>query len=138
VEDFLIIALKRQFNKQKEQQIENANKIISTKTSTTSITTSFWLEHLFAFTLSHLLTKGNLQERISVLILLNNIFGSVSYPGRGFLRPWDRGNVNLVTIPSGPNTDDGILSNESERDFVSADWSCRLHVCFPIEFAVKH
>lgn len=36
--------------------------------------------------------------------------------------------MNLVTIPSGPNTDDGILSNESDRDFVSADCSCKLHL----------
>lgn len=53
-----------------------------------------------------------------------------SYPCRGFFRPWDRGNVNLVTIPSGPKTDDGILSSESDKDFVSADCSCKLHVLF--------
>lgn len=43
------------------------------------------------------------------------------------MRPCESGSVNLkLTIPSGPKTDDGILSNESERDFVSADCSCKL------------
>ena len=50
-----------------------------------------------------------------------------SYPCRGFFRPCDNGKVNLVTIPSGPKTDDGILSKESDKDFVSTDCSCKLH-----------
>lgn len=59
-------------------------------------------------------------------ILKKHICSAIcSYPCRGFLR-CDRGKVNLVTIPSGPNTDDGILSKESESDFVSADCSCKL------------
>lgn len=42
------------------------------------------------------------------------------------LRPQDRGKVKRVTIPSGPNTDDGMLSNESDSERES-DWSCRLY-----------
>ena len=52
----------------------------------------------------------------------------VFYPARfclASLRPYDSGNVNLVTIPSGPNTFDGMLSNESDNERES-DWSCIL------------
>lgn len=34
--------------------------------------------------------------------------------------------MKRVTIPSGPNTDDGMLSNESDSERES-DWSCRLY-----------
>ncbi len=37
------------------------------------------------------------------------------YPCRIFFRPCDNGKVNLVTRPSGPNTD-GILSKESDKE----------------------
>lgn len=41
------------------------------------------------------------------------------------LRPYESGNVNLVTMPSGPNTFNGILSNDSDSERES-DCSCRL------------
>lgn len=42
------------------------------------------------------------------------LFCFFNYPCRGFFRD---GNENrVITIPSGPNTDDGILSNESDND----------------------
>lgn len=53
------------------------------------------------------------------------------YPTRFCLasfRPYESGNVNRVTSPSGPNTFDGILSNESDNERES-DWSCILEVC---------
>lgn len=49
---------------------------------------------------------------------------------RASLRPYDNGSVKRVTIPSGPKTFDGILSNESESERES-DWSCKLkNICF--------
>jgi hypothetical protein len=44
-----------------------------------------------------------------------------------FLRPCESGSVNLkLTMPSGPKTLVGILSNESDKERVSADCSCKL------------
>lgn len=48
---------------------------------------------------------------------------------RASLRPYESGKVNLVTIPSGPNTFDGILSNESDNERES-ELSCILKVFF--------
>lgn len=53
---------------------------------------------------------------------------------RASLRPYDNGRVKRVTIPSGPKTFDGILSNESESERESA-WSCKLKIV--IYFFVK-
>lgn len=76
---------------------------------------------------SILLQLHECVEKTTVFWLLIKL-GSVNYPCRGFLRPCDKGKVNRVTSPSGPNTDDGILSSESDKDFVSADCSCKLHL----------
>ena len=48
--------------------------------------------------------------------------------GRVSFRPYDSGKeVNLVTIPSGPNTFDGILSKESDNERES-ELSCILKI----------